>query len=207
MREDQHSWAANLTRRCSRRAITRAAAAGAGIAGLAAVGCAGGRKSGAVKSGSGGAAPAGSAADSGLKPGNFKTGGTLQLRLNNVATLDPYYGGGFVTVQLAGHVYSRLFRFVAGTDPNLFLQHQVAPDLIDSYEVGPDRVTYTVRLRPNATFHAPLGRPLTSADVLASWQRFTTDPRSVNAGAFTPFVDSLTAADGATLVFKLKAPS
>src|SRR6266568_8571450 len=123
-------WAKAGERRLSRRAMLRAGTAGAGIAGLAAVGCgsAGKTAGGAAKPTSGPAA----SSDSGLKPGSFKTGGTLQVQLNSVGPLDPYYNSSFITVRPASCSYSRLLRFVASTDPSVFTSHQVAPDLVES---------------------------------------------------------------------------
>jgi peptide/nickel transport system substrate-binding protein len=206
-------WTQAIGRRRSRRALLRAGAAGVGIAGLAAAGCGGGGKpgggapSGAGPSGTGaaGGTPS-SSGRSGLVAGNFKTGGTLQLQLNSVIALDPFTSGSFVTNQIISHNYSRLFRFVASTEPSFFASHQVAPELVDTYEVGADGLTYTLHLRKNVMFHPPISRPLTTADVMASWQRLTTDPKSVNGSVYKPFVDSLTAPDDFTLVFKLKAP-
>ncbi len=203
MREDQFTWVRTGARRLSRRAVIQAGTAGAGLAALAAAGCGSTAKSGGAAKPAGGLA---TASDPGLKASNFKTGGTLQLQLNTVIGLDPYTNSSFVANQISSHHYSRLFRYVAGLEPSVFLSHEVVPDLVDSYEISPDGATYTLRLRKDAMFHPPLSRTLTSADVLASWQRFTSDPRSVNGVAFTPFVDSLTAPDDRTLSFKLKAP-
>lgn len=44
----------------------------------------------------------------------------------------------------------------------------VVPDLAQSYEISADGMTYTFKLRPDATFHD--GTPVTSADVLFSVQ-------------------------------------
>jgi peptide/nickel transport system substrate-binding protein len=63
-----------------------------------------------------------------------------------------------------------------------------------------------MKLRQGVNFHPPLSRPLTSEDVTASFQRFTTDAKNPNASVFKTVVDSLTAPDPQTIVFKLKAP-
>jgi len=102
--------------------------------------------------------------------------------------------------------YSRLFKFKAGADPSVTLSREPEPDLVSSYEIAPDGLTYTLKLRPDTKFHAPLNRPLTSADVTASYQRFTTDAKNPNSGVFKPLVDSMSAPDGQTIVFKLRAP-
>src|SRR5271170_7339448 len=43
-------------------------------------------------------------------------------------------------------------------------------DLADSMVEAPDHMTYTFKLRPGVTFHN--GKPLTSADVVASFNRY-----------------------------------
>jgi peptide/nickel transport system substrate-binding protein len=155
-------------------------------------------------------APAGSPA-AGAQPQapgynpQLKSGGTLQVVMVVNPPLDPYENSTYSTQYLAGYGYSRLFRFNSGPDPKISLSRQPVPDLVESYEI-PDGTTYTLHLRTNAMFHPPLNRPLTSADVMASWQRFTTDPKNTNSGVYAPIVDSLTAPDDKTVVFKLKQP-
>ena len=74
------------------------------------------------------------------------------------------------------------------------------PDLVSGYEVTPDGLTYTMKLRQGVNFHPPLSRALTSADVAASYQYFTTNTKNVNNGVYGPIVDSLTTPDDSTLV-------
>ena len=54
------------------------------------------------------------------------------------------------------------------------------PDLVESYQI-PDPTTYVLKLRQNAAFHPPLSRPATSADVMASYQRFKGEPKNSNS--------------------------
>ena len=138
--------------------------------------------------------------------GSFKTGGTIQLAYIVVAPLDPYENGTYSTQQLAGFTYSRLFRFNSGPDPLITESAQPLPELVGGYEISPDHLTYTMKLRPGVQWQPPLNRPLSSDDVIASWQRFTTDTKNVNSKIYDPIVDSLTAPDDQTLVWKLKAP-
>lgn len=138
--------------------------------------------------------------------GSFKTGGTIQLSFVVSAPLDPYENATYSCQEVAGFTYSRLFRFSSGPSASIGESHQPVPDVVDSYEITPDKLTYTMRLRQGVMWHPPLNRPLTTADVLASWQRFTTDPKNLNSHQFNPIVDSLTAPDNQTLVFKLKTP-
>jgi peptide/nickel transport system substrate-binding protein len=203
MRDDSSYWSTHLSRSFTRRAAFGGALAATGAAILAA-GCSSGKSAGNAAKPSSGATS--SASDSGLKPGSFKTGGTLQTQLSSIGPLDPYTSTAFITLYPISNSYSRLFRFTASTDPTVFSSHQIAPELVDTYEISPDATTYTLKLRKNAMFHPPLSRLLTSADVAASWKRLSEDPKSVNAGAFKPIVDSLTTPDDSTVVFKLKAP-
>jgi peptide/nickel transport system substrate-binding protein len=197
-------WSLTLSQSLSRRAALRGGLAVAGAASLAGAACSTGKSSGNGAKQTSGAQS--NTSDSGLKAGSFKTGGNLQIQGSSIGPLDPYTSTAFITLYPISHSYSRLFRFIASTDPTVFTSHQIAPELVDTYEISPDATTYTMKLRKNAMFHPPLSRPLTSADVEASFRRLTEDPKSVNAGAFKPFVDSLTTPDDSTVVFKLKAP-
>ena len=154
----------------------------------------------------GGSPAAASAAKTPVQAGNFKTGGTIQGVIVGTANLDPVANNTFRTQYLAGFHYGRLFRFEASPDPKVTSSRAPVPDHVSGYEVTPDGMTYTMKLRPGLTFHPPLNRPFTSADVLASYQYFTTSPKNVNNGVYAPIVDSLTAPDDNTLVWKLKLP-
>ena len=76
-------------------------------------------------------------------------------------------------------------------------------------DISPDGTTYTFTLRDGIRFHN--GAPLTSADVLWSWQRDTAPPP---AGA-APAIDgrgavkvlSVQAPDPRTVVYRLERPS
>jgi peptide/nickel transport system substrate-binding protein len=169
----------------------------------------------ATKAAASGASPAAggspAAGAAGAKPtivpaGNFKTGGTIQSVIVGTANLDPVANTTYRSQELAGHHYSRLFRFASGTDSAVSLSRTPVGDLVTGYEITPDALTYTMKLRPDAIFHPPLSRPLTSADVLASYKYFTTNPQNTNSGVYSAIVDSLTAPDANTIVFKLKAP-
>ena len=157
----------------------------------------------------GGSPAAGGAAAVAPTPGvnsSFKTGGTIQLAVVVNPPLDPYENATYSAQVAVGYVYSRLFKFNAGADINITLSREPVGDLVTGYEVTPDGLTYTMKLRTDAMFHPPLNRPLTSADVTASWQRFTTDPKNTNSNTFNAVVDSLSAPDANTIVYKLKAP-
>ena len=67
--------------------------------------------------------------------------------------------------------------------------------------------TYTFKIRKGVKFHD--GSPLTAKDVLASFQRIIFPPQGVSSARQAQFsmVESVTAPDDETVVFKLKYPS
>ena len=66
---------------------------------------------------------------------------------------------------------------------------------------------YTFKIRDDVTFHS--GEKLTSADVLATYQKIIFPPAGEPSArkAFFSMVESVTAPDAHTVVFKLKYPS
>src|SRR5918992_5922886 len=67
--------------------------------------------------------------------------------------------------------------------------------------------TFTFKIREGVKFHD--GTPLTAADVAASWNKIINPPQGVTSArvAFFVMVESVTAPDDHTVVFKLKYPS
>lgn len=128
-----------------------------------------------------------------------KQGGTLNLGfgISQIPTLDPAQE---TTGIVAGELLSNLFSGLVQFDQDLGLM----PDLAETWEVSPDGLQYTFKLRPGLTFHN--GDPLTSADVIYTHQR-TTDPvfASPHANKLNA-VTEVTAPDELTAVVKLSAP-
>ncbi len=131
--------------------------------------------------------------------GEAKQGGTLRLGfgISQIPTLDPAQE---TTGIVAGELLSNLFSGLVQFDQQLGL----LPDLAETWEVSPDGLQYTFKLRPGLTFHN--GDPLTSADVVYTHQR-TTDPdfASPHANKLNA-VTEITAPDELTAVVKLSAP-
>jgi peptide/nickel transport system substrate-binding protein len=228
--DDNYWW--RLTRsRVSRRRLVQGGAMAAGFAALGLAGCSSsnnnkGATSAPPATSAGTAAPATRAATAaspatagtataGGTPAaaaiataqpNLKTGGTIQGVIVGTANLDPVANSTYRSQWLAGFHYGRLFRFAADANPQTTLNRTPVPDLVAGYEVTPDGLTYTMKLRQGVNFHPPLSRALTSADVAASYQYFTASPKNVNNGVYAPIVDSLTTPDDSTLVWKLKLP-
>jgi peptide/nickel transport system substrate-binding protein len=112
----------------------------------------------------------------------------------------------------AKHVYSTLLRLKAP-----YLQADTTFDLVgdlaQSWEVAPDGLTITLKLRQGAKWHnkPPVnGRAVDSSDVVFSWNRYaaTAPLRGLAANSANPQapVLSLTATDPQTISVKLKEP-
>jgi ABC-type oligopeptide transport system substrate-binding subunit len=108
---------------------------------------------------------AGLACTAGASGGSAKLAGDQTLRFaikDDVATLDPARASGGPDITFVQELFSGLYR--------LDNANRVVPDLATGMpEVSPDSRTYTFLLRRNARFSN--GVPVTSADILYSWNR------------------------------------
>ena len=147
---------------------------------------------------------------------NAKPGGTLKSYVvTDAQSFDPLASSTLSTfTQIAAYTYPRLIRFT----PALYPDHargNVEGDLVESYEVSPDRLQYTLRLRqgPKWESKAPTsGRPVDAGDALFSWNKFARSSPyradlayHVDAAPGAP-VEAVTSPDPRTIVFKLKQP-
>jgi peptide/nickel transport system substrate-binding protein len=82
--------------------------------------------------------------------------------------------------------------------------NEIVPRLASDYEVSPDGLTYTFTLNEGITFHS--GTPLTSADVVSSYEAVRTDA-TLQGNAEFASVASITAPDPATVQIVLTAPN
>jgi len=129
-------------------------------------------------------------------------------------SLDPLASSAQSTLQAAAHTYPRLLKFTPAVYPE-FPRGGVEGDLAESFELLPDRLTLTFRLRPGLKWDekAPTsGRVIDSSDVVASWNRFVkVNPNRYDLlyhaelGPASP-VESVSAPNATTVVFKLKQP-
>jgi len=87
--------------------------------------------------------------------------GTLNLYGTDPVTLDPAVSGETTSHQFIAQIYSGLVRL----DEEL----ATVPDIAASWEVSPDRLTYTFHLRDDVVFHD--GRAVTAEDFKYSWER------------------------------------
>jgi peptide/nickel transport system substrate-binding protein len=133
-----------------------------------------------------------------------KRGGTLVYLVPADAppSLDGHRETTFATVHGAAPFYSVLIRI---NPENPSSPTDFVCDLCTEMPQPTDGgKTYTFKLRPGVKFHD--GTPLTSADVVASWQKIIHPPEGVTSAreSYYVMVDKVEAPDPATVVFRLK---
>src|SRR6476646_4350607 len=85
-----------------------------------------------------------------------KQGGAAVVTFkDDLATLDPAIGYDWQNWSIIKSLYSRLMDYEPGTT-------NLRPDLAESFDVSPDGLTYTFKLRKGVKFHN--GRELTADD-------------------------------------------
>jgi peptide/nickel transport system substrate-binding protein len=179
--------------RVNRRRFLAGGAGAVATAGLAACGRSSG--SGSSSGASGQQQPAANAP---------RPGGTLVDSQPYNPPLDPQRVSA-AAQQAVGGSYSRVFRFKTGVDPKVITNHDLENDLGVSME-SPDAVTWTIKIRPDATFHnvAPVnGHAVEAEDIKDSFTR-ALDPANPNRGALN-MIDpaQIQTPDKTTVVFKL----
>ena len=88
---------------------------------------------------------------------NAKPGGTITITYkDDVATLDPAIGYDWQNWSMIKSIFDGLMDYVPGTTT-------LRAGLAESYEISPDGLTYTFKLRPGVKFHN--GREMTAEDV------------------------------------------
>ncbi len=130
---------------------------------------------------------------------------------DDITTLDPAIGYDWVNWSMIKSLYSRLMDYEPGT-PN------PVPSLAESFEVAPDGLTYTFKLRKGVKFSN--GRDVVASDVKYSIER-AVDPKTQGPGAgffgaINGFEDvtggksttlsGIETPDAGTVVFKLSRP-
>ena len=108
-------------------------------------------------------------------------------------TLDPHFSTSIATRNVAMHIFEQL---VTRDEDNA-----VIPELAESWQVSPDGLTYTFRIRTGIKFHN--GKEMTAADVKASFERYR---RMALAKVTLSPVVSMEAPDSATFVMKVDKP-
>jgi peptide/nickel transport system substrate-binding protein len=106
-------------------------------------------------------------------------------------TMDMHTSTTIATRNVAMHVFEQI---VTRGENN-----EVIPELAESWTISPDGLTYTFTLRDGISFHN--GKRMTSADVLASFQRYQ---RVGLSRSILGLVDSMSAPNARTFVIVLK---
>ena len=131
-----------------------------------------------------------------------RPGGELQFVVSaEPPSFDGHRETTFAMLHPTAPHYSLLVKFHPENYP------EIVPDAAESWDISQDRLTYTFRLRDGIKFHD--GSPMTSRDVKATYDRIITPTEGVvsaRRGAYGA-VDSVTAPDPRTVVFRLKFPS
>jgi peptide/nickel transport system substrate-binding protein len=206
-------WVQMSERRASRRAVVIGGASMAGAAALLAA-CGGGSDN------SGGSSAVGSNKifSDDKEEGPVKRGGIYKKYLSaDPANLDTYrQTADGPKEQFANFAQNRLVNFKIGPGVK---PYQVKGDLAESWEISNDGLTYTFKLRQGVKFQniAPVsGRLFDSEDVMASYKRFSVgvgegslSGNKAGSPLFGGFstIDSVSAPDKNTVVFKVKKPN
>jgi peptide/nickel transport system substrate-binding protein len=189
-------WGRIARGRITRRRLLLAGGAGATLVAGTALGC--GHSTKATNSGT--SKPAAGPAEQPRPGGVYNT-----YSIQNPPSLDPQRTTAAPTHQTVGGVYSRLFRFKTAADPTVAESKEPENDLALSAE-SPDAITWTIKLRPNATFQdiPPVnGHAVEAEDIKASFLR-AIDPKNPNGGSLD-MIDGngITTPSSDTVVFKL----
>jgi peptide/nickel transport system substrate-binding protein len=130
-----------------------------------------------------------------------KRGGTLEFAVTVEPTnYDCHRATSFAFLHPIAPHYSTLLKFDAANYP------QVIGDLAESWNISPDRLTYSFKLRPDIYFHD--GSKLTSADVKASYERIVNPPPGIVSARQVDYsmISGIDTPDPLTVVFHLRWP-
>ena len=130
-----------------------------------------------------------------------KKGGIFEYGVKaGIPTYDLQGSGSYGTLHRVEQHYSLLVNFDWENFPKL------RGDVAESWVISPDNLTYTFKIRRGIKFHD--GTPLTSADVLASFERLKSPKEGIISPrkAYFEAVDSFSAPDDFTFVVKWKRP-
>lgn len=118
-------------------------------------------------------------------------GTTITVGLNSAVSVpDPIFMSSQKDANFWGHVFESLLTAGEKMEP--------VPQLATGYSISEDALTYTFQLRQGVKFHN--GKEMTSADVLASWERY----KALSPGAsILSAVSGMSAPDAYTFVVQL----
>jgi peptide/nickel transport system substrate-binding protein len=112
----------------------------------------------------------------------------------NLTILDPIWTTAYVTRNHGYFIYDTLF----ATDAN----NAIKPQMVEKYEVSPDKTKWTFTLRDGLEWHD--GKPVTSEDCIASIKRW--GARDAMGQKLLDFVKEFNATNDQTFTMQLKEP-
>jgi len=209
-------WQKTVERRFSRRRVIKGGAALASAAlALGLAGC-GDDDNDSSSSSSGGASESSLVAKPTDSTKNAKQGGVLKHFANG----DPQHFDALLSANanvinfVAPFAYQRLLGWKLGTYPKA-ADGEVEGQIASSYEISPDKLTATFKLRDGITWddRSPTnGRAVNPQDVLFSWNKFASVNQLASNLAYKADtapdapVESVTSPDNRTVVMKLHKP-
>lgn len=121
---------------------------------------------------------------------------TLRIVMqSDLRIVDPIWAAAYIVRDHGHMIYETLF----ATDAN----GQVHPQMVDTYDVSADQLTYSFQLREGLLWHD--NQPVTTADVIPSIRRWAA--RDGFGQMVMTFVESMESRDARTFVIKLKEPT
>jgi peptide/nickel transport system substrate-binding protein len=125
----------------------------------------------------------------------FAAGGTLRFIPHaDLKNIDPIWTTAYITRNHGYMIYDTLFSLDANLQPQ--------PQMVDTWSVSPDGLTYTFTLRPGLKWHD--GAPVRAADCVASIKRW--GKRDGMGQKLMDFTKSLDVVDDRTFTLTLKEP-
>jgi ABC-type transport system substrate-binding protein len=192
-----------------RRAIAATSAVAASTAFLAACG-------GDDEGSSGSQEPSGVVSKPEDTTSSARAGGTLKdFQTSDIVTMDALASNDAPAVnQVSVFAYPRMLKFKSFKSPEVG-DYSVEGDTATSYEMSPDKLTITFKLRQGMKWdsRAPTnGRPIDAQDVVWSWSKFgrlngssANHVYNADTSPGAP-VESVTAPDDQTVIYKLRKP-
>ncbi len=116
------------------------------------------------------------------------------VMLSDLKILDPIWTTAYIVRDHGYMIYDVLFALDA--------KLQVQPQMVDTWKVSDDRLTYTFTLRDGLKFHD--GAPVTSEDCIASIKRW--GARDAMGQKLVQFTKEMTPVDAKTFTLVLKEP-
>lgn len=108
-------------------------------------------------------------------------GGTLKIAsVGDVDALDPLIAYSAESWQVIRATTRQLVTY-PGSKDGIGKDTEVVPDLAESWDVSPDRLTYTFHLRDNINFSGSTSRPITAEDFVYAVKRFPDPNAQVSA--------------------------